>query len=236
MIANPACKVGCGKWEHPRIDNPEYKGKWHAPKIDNPEYKGVWRPRQIPNPDFFVDETPSALPKIDSVGIDIWTMSKGILFDNIVVSTDVAKAKAFGDATFKPRRELELQQQPKPKTTFWDDPLAFASEPKALVSIGVTVLCLVLATAWCCFRGDSTPKPLTPEEKRALRKKRKEEAERQEREAGAKDAADGEGSSGAASSKEGAGQKDEANGKEPAEESNEGEGDDGDDSKEDKED
>merc|ERR1711879_205510 len=100
IIENPVCKVGCGKWEAPKISNPEYKGKWRAPKIDNPEYKGTWKPRQIDNPNYFVDETPCILPKIDAVGIDIWTMSKGIVFDNILVSTDYAKAKSFADQSW----------------------------------------------------------------------------------------------------------------------------------------
>jgi len=58
LIDNPACAVGCGKWNPPSIRNPEYKGKWAAPKVDNPQYIGVWNPRQIPNPHYFVDETP----------------------------------------------------------------------------------------------------------------------------------------------------------------------------------
>ena len=80
--------------------------------------------RQIANPDYFVDETPYKLlglrllhslserriPKIDSVGIDIWTMDKGIIFDNIVVDKDVEKVLAFQAATWKARSALEAQQ------------------------------------------------------------------------------------------------------------------------------
>ena len=36
------------------------------------------------------------LPAIDSVGIDIWTMDKGIMFDNIVI--DSSPEKAFGSS------------------------------------------------------------------------------------------------------------------------------------------
>ena len=39
-LANPKCeKVGCGEWERPTIDNPEFKGKWSAPLITNPNYQ-----------------------------------------------------------------------------------------------------------------------------------------------------------------------------------------------------
>merc|ERR550532_2229809 len=101
IIDNPSCKIGFGKWEPPKISNPDYKGKWYAPRIDNPEYKGIWKPRQIDNPNYFIDDTPYILPRIDAVGIDIWTMSKGILFDNIVIATDYAKATSFADQSWK---------------------------------------------------------------------------------------------------------------------------------------
>ena len=50
-------------------------------------------PRQIDNPEYFVDENPYMLPTIDSVGIDIWTMDKGIMFDNIVIDSNPEKAR-----------------------------------------------------------------------------------------------------------------------------------------------
>ncbi|CAE7354855.1 unnamed protein product [Symbiodinium natans] len=110
IIDNPKCSVGCGKWEAPKISNPNYKGKWYAPKIDNPAYVGEWKPRQIDNPEYFVDESPYMLPAIDSVGIDIWTMDKGIMFDNIVIDSSPEKVMAFGQATFKVRSEIEAKQ------------------------------------------------------------------------------------------------------------------------------
>ena len=47
--------------------------------------------RQIANPEYFVDEKPYQIPTIDSIGIDIWTMDKGIIFDNIVVDNNPDK-------------------------------------------------------------------------------------------------------------------------------------------------
>mmetsp|Transcript_51549 Transcript_51549/g.137586 ORF Transcript_51549/g.137586 Transcript_51549/m.137586 type:complete len:534 (-) Transcript_51549:68-1669(-) len=121
MVDNPDCKVGCGKWKAPTISNPDYKGKWHAPRIDNPAYIGVWKPALIDNPDYFVDESPNLFPKIDSVGIDIWTMSGGILFDNIALSADVEAAKQFADQSFAVRNKIEVLQDAakKPKPSFF---------------------------------------------------------------------------------------------------------------------
>jgi len=160
MIDNPACKVGCGKWTPPKINNPEYKGKWYAPKIDNPEYKGEWKAKQIPNPNFFEDKKPCILPKIDSVGIDIWTMSKGMIFDNLVIATDVAKVKEFTASSFKIRNELEKLQAPPPpaggdrlkelQQIVMSNPIAFA----------VTAVLVLMGTVWlCCLRSSDVPPP-----------------------------------------------------------------------------
>jgi calnexin len=66
------------------IDNPLYKGKWHAPLINNPNYKGKWKPRKIPNPDYFHDPEPFKMASIGGVGIELWSMSSEIYFDNMV--------------------------------------------------------------------------------------------------------------------------------------------------------
>jgi len=70
---------------------------------------------------------PGILPKISAIGIDIWTMEKGILLDNIVISSDEEAANVFAANTFFVREELEEMQLPghKSKTkyrkpTWWD--------------------------------------------------------------------------------------------------------------------
>lgn len=88
QIANPKCEAGnCGQWTHPQIPNPEFKGKWAAPMIDNPNYSGVWAPKKIANPFFFEDKTPFAsLYPISAIGIEMWTMTKDIMFDNVLIT------------------------------------------------------------------------------------------------------------------------------------------------------
>lgn len=110
-VPNPKCAdvSGCGPWTAPKIRNPEYKGKWTAPKIPNPEYKGVWAPRKIDNPDWFEDLNPANLTPLGGIGIELWTMTEDILFDNIYIGHDVAQAKAFADETFGVKRPIELE-------------------------------------------------------------------------------------------------------------------------------
>jgi len=108
MVPNPACAEvsGCGEWTRPEKPNPEYKGKWYAPMIDNPKYKGEWKPKQIANPKFYEDKTPLAnIGKIGAVGVEVWTMSKGLVLDNIVADEDIAAVKAFGKDAFEAKAE-----------------------------------------------------------------------------------------------------------------------------------
>mgnify|MGYP002775660870 FL=1 len=111
-ISNSLCDEapGCGEWKRPMKRNPAYKGKWYAPMIDNPNYKGIWKPRQIPNPDFFEIEHPNLEP-IAAVGIEIWTMQDGILFDNILLTTDEAEAAKYRQKTWKVKFDAEKKEE-----------------------------------------------------------------------------------------------------------------------------
>lgn len=101
MVPNPKCKAaGCGEWKPPVIPNPAYKGTWKAPEIDNPGYKGPWKARQIANPNYYYDDEPHNVAPIGGIGIELWTMQDGILFDNILIATDPAVAAAAAAQTF----------------------------------------------------------------------------------------------------------------------------------------
>jgi len=111
-IDNPKCEVapGCGEWKRPMKKNPAYKGKWHAPLIDNPAYKGIWKPRDIPNPEYFELESPNFEP-IAAVGIEIWTMQDGILFDNVLIADDEKVAASYRETTWKPKYDVEKEKE-----------------------------------------------------------------------------------------------------------------------------
>lgn len=112
-VPNPKCQEasGCGEWTPPKIRNPEYKGKWTRPMIPNPEYKGVWAPRKIPNPDYFVDEHPADFAPLGGVGIELWTMTEDILFDNIFIGHDEKQAKKFAEETYDIKRPIEMEAE-----------------------------------------------------------------------------------------------------------------------------
>ncbi|KAJ6842190.1 calnexin-like protein [Iris pallida] len=111
-IDNPKCEEapGCGEWKRPNKRNPAYKGKWHAPLIDNPSYKGIWKPQEIPNPEYFELDRPEFEP-IAAIGIEIWTMQDGILFDNILIASDEKVAESYREKNWKPKYDAEKEKQ-----------------------------------------------------------------------------------------------------------------------------
>merc|ERR1711934_1521 len=86
-----------GEWEAPQIDNPEFKGEWKAKRIKNPAYKGVWAPKKIANPAFVDDQTIGQYGSFGWVGIDVWQVKAGTIFDNLLITDDVDAAKAAAD-------------------------------------------------------------------------------------------------------------------------------------------
>jgi len=84
-----------GEWEAPLIDNPEYKGEWKAPSIPNPEYKGEWVHPKIPNPDYHEDTDIGLYDSHKYLGIEIWQVKAGTIFDNFLVTDNAETAKEW---------------------------------------------------------------------------------------------------------------------------------------------
>merc|ERR1712141_128425 len=98
-----------GEWEPPMIDNPEYKGEWHAKRIDNPDYKGPWVHPEIDNPDFVEDDELYMYESFGAVGIDVWQVKSGTIFDNIIITDDIAEAEAFMKETYEAGKDAEKE-------------------------------------------------------------------------------------------------------------------------------
>ncbi|KAF5295346.1 hypothetical protein FQR65_LT01536 [Abscondita terminalis] len=83
-----------GEWEPPQIDNPEYKGEWSPKQIDNPNYKGQWVHPLIDNPEYSPDPHLYKRGEICAVGLDLWQVKSGTIFDDILITDDVEYAKS----------------------------------------------------------------------------------------------------------------------------------------------
>ncbi|KAH0808115.1 hypothetical protein GEV33_014666 [Tenebrio molitor] len=185
LIDNPLCKdaVGCGSWEPPLINNPEFKGKWRAPLIDNPNYKGKWRPRRIANPEFFEDKHPFKMQAVSAVGFELWSMSKDIFFDNVIITDDLAVADHWAAATFDKKR----QKIAKDSESVIQKLATLTNEYPWLWGVYILVLGIpvVLVLYLCCKPGSSASQSQEKEELRqaAQNKKTDEPTEDVEEEA-----------------------------------------------------
>ncbi|KAK5645271.1 hypothetical protein RI129_006571 [Pyrocoelia pectoralis] len=83
-----------GEWEPPQIDNPEYKGEWAPKQIDNPNFKGNWVHPEIENPEYVADPDLYKRGEVCAVGLDLWQVKSGTIFDDILVTDDIEYAKS----------------------------------------------------------------------------------------------------------------------------------------------
>merc|ERR1712216_901553 len=102
-----------GTWEAPQIDNPEFKGAWKAKRIKNPAYKGIWEAKLIDNPKYVADDKLYSYASFGHVGIDIWQVKSGTIFDNILITDDVEYAKQHGEKTWKAQKDGEKAMKEK---------------------------------------------------------------------------------------------------------------------------
>merc|ERR1712138_293764 len=95
-----------GEWEPPMIDNPAYKGDWSVKRISNPAYKGVWEAKKIANPEYVDDDKVYKYDDFGFIGFDLWQVKGGTIFDNVIITDDVAEADAFA-AKWKALSDVE---------------------------------------------------------------------------------------------------------------------------------
>ncbi|XP_039509667.1 calnexin [Pimephales promelas] len=165
QIPNPVCETapGCGPWERPMIDNPNYKGKWKPPMIDNPNYQGVWKPRKIPNPDFFEDLHPFRMSAFSAVGLELWSMSSDIFFDNFFISSDRSVADRWANDGWGLKKAAEGAAEPGLMTQ-----MITAAEERPwlwIVYVLTVALPVVLIIVFCCT-GKKSPASAAAEYKK----------------------------------------------------------------------
>ncbi|XP_061587695.1 calreticulin 3b [Cololabis saira] len=100
-----------GEWEPPMIPNPEYKGEWKPKQIDNPNYKGTWVHPEIDNPEYSADSEIYKFDNIGVLGLDLWQVKSGTIFDNFVITDDVKEAEDVGTETWGVTKEPEKKMK-----------------------------------------------------------------------------------------------------------------------------
>ncbi|PHT49183.1 Calreticulin [Capsicum baccatum] len=97
-----------GIWRPPKVPNPAYKGPRKRKKVKNPNYKGKWKTPWIDNPEFEDDPDLYVLRPTKYVGIEIWQVKAGSVFDNILICDDPDYAKKVIEEVFV-HREAEKE-------------------------------------------------------------------------------------------------------------------------------
>uniref|UniRef100_A0A914GXN4 Calnexin n=1 Tax=Globodera rostochiensis TaxID=31243 RepID=A0A914GXN4_GLORO len=161
-VPNSNCKdrSGCGEWKKPMKPNPLYKGKWTTPKIKNPNYKGAWSARLIDNPAYFDADPYKQLEPIGAVGIELWTMSEQIVFDNIALADDEDIADDLARQTFDFKLEQEklfLSASGDAKTFLRSAMDTLEEKPWLWVVIIFAVLIPVILIFVFCFNRKARP-------------------------------------------------------------------------------
>merc|ERR1712050_217874 len=100
-----------GDWEAPMKDNPEFKGEWYGKRISNPAYKGFWTAKKIANPEYEDDDSLYKFDEFGFIGFDLWQVKGGTIFDNIIITDDVAEADSFA----KKWKDLSAVEKAKQK-------------------------------------------------------------------------------------------------------------------------
>merc|ERR1712176_171387 len=104
-----------GEWEAPMKDNPAYKGDWYVKRISNPAYKGVWEAKKIANPEYEDGDSVYKYSDFGFIGFDLWQVKGGTIFDNVIITDDVAEADSFT------KKWKELSEVEKSKKKEEDD-------------------------------------------------------------------------------------------------------------------
>merc|ERR1712086_234896 len=101
-----------GEWEAPTKDNAAYKGDWSVKRISNPAYKGFWEAKKIANPEYEDDANVYKFADFGFIGFDLWQVKGGTIFDNVIVTDDVAEADTFA-AKWKALHAVETEAAKK---------------------------------------------------------------------------------------------------------------------------
>merc|ERR1712146_52526 len=74
---------------------------------------GVWEAKLIPNPKYKSDDKLGQYAKFSTVGIDVWQVKSGTIFDNILITDDVEYATAHAEKTWKAQKDGEKAMKEK---------------------------------------------------------------------------------------------------------------------------
>uniref|UniRef100_A0A4W5P2Q8 Calreticulin n=1 Tax=Hucho hucho TaxID=62062 RepID=A0A4W5P2Q8_9TELE len=100
-----------GEWEPPMVTNKDYKGEWKPKQIDNPAYKGKWLHPEIDNPEYTADPEIYQYASMGVIGLDLWQVKSGTIFDNFLITNDPKLAEEVGNETWGATKDPEKKMK-----------------------------------------------------------------------------------------------------------------------------
>ncbi|XP_063472495.1 calreticulin-3 isoform X2 [Symphalangus syndactylus] len=125
--------IRCKDWEKHFLDasaskqsdwNGELDGDWPAPMLQKPPYqdglkpegidKDIWLHHKMKNTNYLAQYDLSEFENIGAIGLELWQVRSGTIFDNFLITDDEEYADNFGKATWGetkgPEREMDAIQ------------------------------------------------------------------------------------------------------------------------------
>ncbi|XP_029474508.1 LOW QUALITY PROTEIN: calreticulin-like [Rhinatrema bivittatum] len=102
-----------GEWESPMIVNTKYKGEWKQKVIDNPSFQGPWIHPEIDNPEYIAEVNVYKFDNIGVIGLDLWQVKSGTIFDNFLITNDEKLAEEIGNETWGVTKDGEKKMKEK---------------------------------------------------------------------------------------------------------------------------
>ncbi|EHB18538.1 Calreticulin [Heterocephalus glaber] len=100
-----------GPWGGPLTPNLKYEGQWKPRVSDNPNYQGEWIHPETDNPAYKPDPTLCHYYYTSVLGLDLWQIKSGSIFDNFLLTNDEEFAEEVGNKTWGIRKDAEKQQR-----------------------------------------------------------------------------------------------------------------------------
>ena len=118
--------------------------------------QGKWKPKKISNPEYFHDDQPFKMTSIGGLGIELWSMSSNLYFDNLIVTDKVEIADSWAKDTY----DLKMQKLDVNDAGLFKRILNYSNRNPWLYAVYVVVigLPLVLIITFCCSSSSSTSK------------------------------------------------------------------------------
>ena len=112
----------------------------------------------MPNPDYFHDPLPFRMTSIGGIGIELWSMSNDLYFDNVIVTDNTEIADEWARDTF----DLKVQKLDVNDAGTFKRILNYSNRNPWLYAVYVVVvgLPLVLIITFCCSGSKPAPSAL----------------------------------------------------------------------------